>query len=64
MNGMELIDLLQSYRRLATVPMLILSGIDVPVEARLSGVRYLRKPFEREALLAVVRDLTGAPGPA
>ncbi len=61
MNGMELIGRLHSYQRLANVPMLIVSGVSVPEPARLPGVCYLEKPFERDRLLAVVRELTGNP---
>jgi CheY-like chemotaxis protein len=59
MNGMELIDALQSYRRLHSLPMLILSAVAVPPVARLPGVRYLQKPFRNDELLATVRELTG-----
>jgi CheY-like chemotaxis protein len=58
MNGMQLIEILQSYRRLANVPMMIVSAVTVPEPAQLPNVRYFVKPFDDEALLDAVRELT------
>ncbi len=59
MSGMELIGVLQSYRRLARVPMLILSAVVVPEAGRLPGVEYLSKPFSNDDLVDTVKRLTG-----
>jgi CheY-like chemotaxis protein len=57
MDGMELIEVVHSYRRLAKIPVLVVSGVDVPLAARLPSVRYLRKPVRKADLLASVSEL-------
>jgi two-component system, OmpR family, response regulator CpxR len=57
MSGMELLGVLQSYRRLARVPVLIVSATAVPEPARLTDVEYLTKPFSNEVLVETVRRL-------
>jgi CheY-like chemotaxis protein len=60
MDGAELVDVLHCYKRLATIPVLMVSAADVPESVRLPGARYLKKPFDEEALLTEVRGLLAA----
>ncbi len=60
MDGMELIEVLNSYRRLAQIPLLVVSGVDVPAASRVQRVRYLRKPVRRADFLASVSEILGA----
>ena len=62
MDGMELIDMLRSDQRLAHVPLLVVSAVDVPKRARLPDTRYLRKPFRNSELLANIEQLVGPTG--
>jgi CheY-like chemotaxis protein len=64
MDGMELIDSLRSDGRLAEVPVLVVSGVDVPKRARLPQTLYLRKPFRKAELLASIEQLVGVLDPA
>jgi two-component system response regulator CpxR len=57
MGGLELIEVLRSYRRLATIPVLVISGADVPQEKRFDNSRFLRKPIRRHELLDHVAEL-------
>ena len=59
MDGMELIDSIRSDRRLADVPVLVVSAVDVPKPARLPHTSYLRKPFRNAELLAHIEQLVG-----
>ncbi len=59
MDGMELIESLRSDARLAHVPVLVVSAVDVPKRARLPQTRYLRKPFRNADLLANIEELVG-----
>ena len=59
MGGMELIDVLHSYRRLAQIPILVVSATEVPASARLPDTRYLTKPFTEAELLMGVEALVG-----
>jgi CheY-like chemotaxis protein len=59
MGGGELIEILGCYRRLATIPLVIVSGRQ-PARAYGRRTRYLRKPFELDALERVVAELLGA----
>jgi CheY-like chemotaxis protein len=59
MDGMELIDSIRSDRRLADVPVLVVSAVDVPKPARLPNTNYLRKPFRNAELLAHIEQLVG-----
>lgn len=59
MDGMELIESLRSDRRLADVPVLVVSAVDVPKPARLPNTNYLRKPFRNAELLAHIEQLVG-----
>lgn len=56
MNGWELRAQLLSHPELATVPVVLLSGVaDIQSEARsLSAVAYLTKPFDFEQLYRLV----------
>ena len=57
MDGMELIDKLRADARLGSVPVLVVSAVDVPPRVRLPQTRYLRKPFRTSELLAHVEQL-------
>lgn len=57
MDGAELVDVLHCYKRLAKIPVLMVSAADVPDGLRLPGARYLKKPFDEEALLDEVNGL-------
>jgi CheY-like chemotaxis protein len=59
MDGMELIESLRSDSRLADLPVLVVSAVDVPKRARLPHTRYLRKPFRNAELMANIEDLVG-----
>jgi CheY-like chemotaxis protein len=65
MNGLELIEVVRSYRRLAQIPVLLVSGYDCPDDVRIGRARFLRKPIRRAELLEHVTELLGsrpAPG--
>jgi CheY-like chemotaxis protein len=57
MGGMELLDVVRSYRRLAAIPVLVVSGFELPAGAQGPRVRYLRKPVRKAELLASVSEL-------
>ena len=57
MDGAELVDVLHCYKRLAKIPVLMVSAADVPDALRLAGTHYLKKPFDEEALLREVNGL-------
>jgi CheY-like chemotaxis protein len=57
MDGAELVDVLHCYKRLAKIPVLMVSAADVPDALRMPGARYLKKPFDEEALLREVNGL-------
>jgi CheY-like chemotaxis protein len=59
MDGMELIDSIRSDQRMADVPVLVVSAVDVPKPARLPHTSYLRKPFRNAELLAHIEQLVG-----
>ena len=61
-DGYELLDELRSDPRLATVPVVVMSGTDEQSKALEAGAKYfLTKPVTPERLLAVTRQfLTGA----
>ena len=61
MDGMELIDVLRSDPRLAHVPVLVVSAVDVPRNVRLPETRYLRKPFRSIELLTNIEELLRSP---
>ncbi len=61
MDGAELIDVLHCYKRLAQIPVLLVSSADVPDTLRQTDARYLRKPFDEEELLSHVRALLHEP---
>jgi CheY-like chemotaxis protein len=61
MDGMELIESLRADERLADLPVLVVSAVDVPKGARLPHTRYIRKPFRNADLLSNIEDLVGAP---
>jgi CheY-like chemotaxis protein len=61
MDGMELIEELRADARLAQLPVLVVSAVDVPVQVRLPQTRYLRKPFRSADLLAHVEALVAEP---
>jgi CheY-like chemotaxis protein len=59
MSGWELLTIVKSYHRLASIPIIVLSGHDVPTEALRHGAiaEYLRKPHDPDGLTSVVRKL-------
>jgi CheY-like chemotaxis protein len=61
MGGLELVEVLRSYRRLASIPLLLVSGVDdCPEHLRGGQVRFLRKPLRRSELLGHVAELLGS----
>lgn len=61
-NGWDLMNILQSYLRLSSVPIVVISGTDLSRHPhRGPMVRYLRKPLDVPLLLSVVK--TYAPPP-
>jgi CheY-like chemotaxis protein len=60
MGGLELVEVLRSYRRLAQIPVLLVSGIDCPDDVRVGRARFLRKPIRRAELLEQVAELLGS----
>lgn len=60
MGGLELVEVLRSYRRLAQIPVLLVSGYDCPDDVRVGRVRFLRKPIRRAELLEHVAELLGS----
>jgi CheY-like chemotaxis protein len=57
MDGAELIDVLHCYKRLAQIPVLIVSASDIPESQRPRTARYLKKPFGEEELLYQIGEL-------
>jgi two-component system cell cycle response regulator len=60
MGGLELVEVLRSYRRLAQIPVLLVSGIDCPDDVRVGRARFLRKPIRCAELLEQVAELLGS----
>jgi CheY-like chemotaxis protein len=60
MDGRELLDLLRSYRRLAAIPVILITGRDPGELARYPGVTLLKKPFTLQPFLAAVEHCLGA----
>jgi CheY-like chemotaxis protein len=61
MGGLELVEVLRSYRRLARIPVLLVSGVDdCPEHLRGEQVRFLRKPLRRSELLGQLAELLGS----
>lgn len=62
MSGPELLTMMRSYERLAQVPVLICSAAppEEPIEEP-RVVEYLRKPYEGDALVALVRARVSSP---
>ena len=57
MDGAELIDVLHCYKRLAQIPVLLVSSTDVAASDLLGTARYLKKPFGEAELLHQVKEL-------
>jgi CheY-like chemotaxis protein len=57
MDGMELIEQLRSDERLAHLPIVVVSAVDVPPKVRLPHTRYLRKPYRTADLLANLDEI-------
>jgi chemotaxis family two-component system sensor histidine kinase/response regulator PixL len=57
MDGAELIDVLHCYKRLAQIPVLIVSATEIPESQRPRAARYLKKPFGEQELLAEIGEL-------
>jgi CheY-like chemotaxis protein len=57
MDGAELIDVLHCYKRLAQIPVLLVSASDLPESQRALASHYLRKPFGEQELLHHVDQL-------
>jgi CheY-like chemotaxis protein len=57
LSGSELLVIMHSYWRLSNIPVLVISGAELPHPAREDGgvVAYLRKPLDTLRLLAIVR---------
>ena len=55
LNAWELIAEMRRRERLATVPVLVITGAPASHAAPLSGYRMLQKPLSAEVLLAEVR---------
>lgn len=58
-NGWELLTLVRSYHRFASIGVVVVSPKEAPAPAVSNEIRtaYARKPIEPEALLALVRSL-------
>ena len=59
MDGMELIESLRADPRLAELPVLVVSAVNVPHAARVPHTRYIRKPFRNADLLSNIEELVG-----
>jgi two-component system, chemotaxis family, chemotaxis protein CheY len=55
-DGPQLRSALLQDRRLAKIPVVVVTALDPSAVAGLSPVRIFRKPFDVDALLAVVRQ--------
>jgi CheY-like chemotaxis protein len=57
-SGSELLEVMRSYFRLSSIPVLVLSGTDMGRETRetSSSVAYLPKPLDLPRFLAVVGE--------
>lgn len=61
MSGQELLRLLRSYRRLARIPVILVSAGPRYVGYGSKGAAWLAKPFDAERLVALVSERS-APG--
>jgi CheY-like chemotaxis protein len=63
MTGWELLAILKAYVRLATIPVVLLSGVEPELDPVRHGVisSYLRKPFTAQALIDAVAKAAGRP---
>ncbi|MCU1278332.1 MAG: Response regulator [bacterium] len=57
MTGEELIEVIRSYRRLAAIPVLVLTAADMPIRGNESVDVVMRKPFRMDELVANVEAL-------
>jgi two-component system OmpR family response regulator len=57
MTGEELIEVIRSYRRLAAIPVLVLTAADMPIRGSESVDVVMRKPFRMDELVANVEAL-------
>lgn len=60
MSGEELIKVIRSYRRLAAIPVLVLTAGEVPVAFDAAVDAVMRKPFRMDELIASVEALVNA----
>ena len=56
-TGWQVLDAMERRRDLADIPVIVVTAFNT-TPGLPSGCRVLHKPFEREVLLAEVRDLT------
>jgi CheY-like chemotaxis protein len=61
MGGLELLEVIRSYRRLANVPVLVVTASDEPLPEG-EKVEVLRKPIQCGELASSVRTLLGEGG--
>jgi CheY-like chemotaxis protein len=60
MNGLELVDVICSYTRLANVPILVVTASDDELPVGTSLIRHLRKPVGEGELIEAARELLDA----
>jgi CheY-like chemotaxis protein len=65
MTGWELLAILRCYVRFADIPVVLISGHDPMLDPVKHGVivAFLRKPYDRDELLALVAKHRGAGAP-
>jgi two-component system response regulator CpxR len=63
MSGWEFLTIVQSYARLASIPVIIMSGTHGPTEAlrRAAIIGYIAKPVDQKVLLDHVKQVVADP---
>ena len=58
MSGQELVTVLRNYVRLASVPIVVVTGVKGPVEKAFPIVGHVTKPYEPSELVQLMNDAT------
>src|SRR5678815_810029 len=56
MSGQELVTVLRNYLRLARVPIIVVTGMKVPVEDEFPIVGYVTKPYEPSDFVQLMKE--------
>jgi CheY-like chemotaxis protein len=64
LSGWELVGIVRSYYRLATIPIVIVSAYTYPTTSHAQPEAYVAKPFDPEKLADLVDELANARAPS